>query len=74
MQIHMTFEWFLEKNNLQTAQEWNKSYIELISRIFTPPKIARCIFDHSRLDLENNFLPNKITQSSTYTPLFYNVN
>ena len=33
--IHVTFEgkakWFWRKNNLQTAKEWAKSYIELIA-------------------------------------------
>ena len=28
----------LEKNNLQTAKEWTKSYIELVASYFTPKK------------------------------------
>ena len=57
----------LEKNNLQTAQEWTKSYIELIA-LYVHPKNSNHLrshlraimaLDHSRLGLENKFLENK---------------
>ena len=57
----------LEENNLQTAQEWTKSYIELIA-LYVHPKNsnhlrshlrATMALDHSRLGLENKFLENK---------------
>ena len=68
----MTFEgWkgyvILEKNNLQTVQEWTKSYIELIA-LYVHPKNSNHLrshlraimaLDHSRLGLENKFLENK---------------
>ena len=37
----------LSKNNLQTVQEWNKSYIELIILYVHPTKLA-VILDHSQ--------------------------
>ena len=37
----------LGKNNLQTVQEWNKSYIELIILYVYPKKFA-VILDHSQ--------------------------
>ena len=55
------------KNNLQTAQEWTKSYIELIA-LYVHPKNSNHLrshlraimaLDHSRLGLENKFLENK---------------
>ena len=61
----------LEKNNLQTVQEWTKSYIELIA-LYVHPKNsnhlrshlrARKALDHSRLGLENKFLENKAGQN-----------
>ena len=51
----------LEKNNLQTVQEWTKSYIELIA-LYVHPKNSNHLrshlraimaLDHSRLGLEN---------------------
>ena len=57
----------LEENNLQTAQEWAKSYIELIAS-YVHPKTGNHLrshlraimaLDHSRLGLENKFLENK---------------
>ena len=57
----------LEKNNLQTVQEWTKSYIELIA-LYVHPKNSNHLrshlraimaLDHSRLGLENKFLENK---------------
>ena len=50
----------LEENNLQTAQEWTKSYIELIA-LYVHPKNSNHLrshlraraLDHSRLGLEN---------------------
>ena len=62
----MTFEgWkgyvILEKNNLQTVQEWTKSYIELIALSVHPKNSnhlrshlrAIMTLDHCRLGLEN---------------------
>ena len=57
----------LEKNNLQTAQKWTKSYIELITSYVHPKNSnhlrshlrAIMALDHSRLGLENKFLENK---------------
>ena len=61
----------LEKNNLQTVQEWTKSYIELIALYVRPPpqkkqesssitlKSHKLALDGSRLGLENKFLENK---------------
>ena len=55
------------KNNLQTVQEWTKSYIELIA-LHVHPKNSNHLrshsgaimaLDHSRLGLENKFLENK---------------
>ena len=51
----------LEKNNLQTAQEWTKSYIKLIASYVHPKNSnhlrshlrAIMALDHSRLGLEN---------------------
>ena len=57
----------LEENNLQTVQEWTKSYIELIA-LYVHPKNSNHLrshlraimaLDHSRLGLENKFLENK---------------
>ena len=57
----------LGKNNLQTVQEWTKSYIELIA-LYVHPKNSNHLrshlraimaLDHSRLGLENKFLENK---------------
>ena len=57
----------LEKNNLQRAQEWTKSYTELITSYVHPKNSnhlrshlrAIMALDHSRLGLENKFLENK---------------
>ena len=59
----------LEKNNLQTVQEWTKSYIELIVLYVRPPKKQesssitlkshKLALDGSRLGLENKLLENK---------------
>ena len=55
------------KNDLQTVQEWTKSYIELIA-LYVHPKNSNHLrshlraimaLDHSRLGLENKFLENK---------------
>ena len=57
----------LKKNNLQTVQEWTKSYIELIA-LYVHPKNSNNLrshlraimaLDHSRLGLENKFLEKK---------------
>ena len=57
----------LGENNLQTVQEWTKSYIELIA-LYVHPKNSNHLrshsraimaLDHSRLGLENKFLENK---------------
>ena len=62
-------EVILEKNNLQTVQEWNKSYMELIALYVHPQNSnhlrlqSRAIMalDHSqRLGLENKFFPNLV--------------
>ena len=61
----------LEKNNLQTVQEWTKSHIELIASYVHPKNSKyhlqshlRAIMaqDHSRLRMENKFLKNKSGQ------------
>ena len=57
----------LEKNNLQTVQEWIKSYIDLIplyAHIKNRNNLRSYIrdimaLDHSRLGQENKFLENK---------------
>ena len=57
----------LEENNLQTAKEWIKSYIELIplyvhsknSNHLRSHLTAAMALDHIRLGLENKFLENK---------------
>ena len=57
----------LEENNLQTVQEWTKSYIELTA-LYVHPKHSNHLWshlgdimalDHSRLRLENKFLESK---------------
>ena len=50
--IYVTFEGIkgyliLEKNNLQTAQEWTKSYIELIAS-YVHPKTGNHLLSHLR--------------------------
>ena len=57
----------LEKNKLQTVQEWTKSYIELIalyvlaknSNHLRSQVKAIMVLDHSRLGLEKQILGNK---------------
>ena len=59
----------LEKNNLQTVQEWTKSYIKLIALYVRAKKKQesssitlkshKLALDGSRLGLENKFLENK---------------
>ena len=58
----------LKKKNLQTVQELNKFYIELIAFMYT--RNIAIIFDQSRLGLEKKFFLNKITQSPTYDHLY----
>ena len=59
------------ESNLQTVQEWTKSYIELIA-LYVHPKNSNHLrshlraikaLDHSRLGLENKFLENKAGQN-----------
>ena len=64
----------LEKNNLQTVQEWTKSYIELIAFYVHPKNSnhlrshlrATMVLDHSSLDLEKKFLENKSAKSFVF--------
>ena len=68
----------LENNDLQTAQEWNKAYIDLIA-LYVDPKNSnhlRWVKRHngSYHSLGNKFFRNKITQGPPTPPLFYKVN
>ena len=60
----------LEKNNLQTAQEWTKSYIELIAS-YVHPKTGNHLRSHLRaimaLDHRRLIMPGKKNRAKFFT-------
>ena len=69
----------LEKNDLQTVQEWTKSYIELIA-LYVHPKNSNHLrshsravmaLDHSRLGLENKFFENKSSRIFCFRQVYF---